>query len=254
MGKITRIDTEFTNSSLPILIDYDTGSLEQEILGVASLRGFIDATDDKYINYDGGKVASIVDRTGNGLTFTQSNTALMPEIVKSVINDVQALYLDGSKYLESVGFFSDEKKQSVVAFLLPSGVGESSSIFLSDLNNLNKNFYLNNSQLRAFGGSVTLDESAANSKLINYICAFDTNKNKATLLNGENKSVGSMGGVIMASSNAYLGKWAQQTTNAYQGYVGHIMIFDEDISENKYILNLLNEYARRRYRTPFWNS
>ncbi|MFC3716793.1 hypothetical protein ACFONC_11590 [Luteimonas soli] len=250
MGKIIRLDTKFTGANMPKLVDYDYSALEAEILSYPTLRGFFDASD---VVVSGSSIMQINDRSGNDRHFVQANTELAP--VVSSVNGVPSAYFDGSREMLSSGLFSGKNEQSVNMFLHAPGSWSGSCIVLSDRLSADQNFYIAPTAVAALDAGATLAIASIKTKLINYMCGFNIDDGTAVLYGDGSSDIGTVGGVAAPSGDANLGRWTDsQAGNKYVGHLGHLAVFDEDLSKNAYLRSLLDEYAASKYRMSSWSA
>lgn len=250
MGQIIRLDTQFDNNNLKQLVDYDVSRLVSDITKIATLRAFYDCTDVSKMTIADGKVTQLNDISGNALHFVQSSTVLAPVYDQSALDGVGALRFSGAQSMLSNQLFSTSQTRTVVIFLRVGQDVTGTRIIMSAKSSANENFYKTQTNIKALGGALTTDITDANAKKIHYMCAYDA-INKTATLYGDNKSSSTESmnyGVV--SGGVYIGRWADgydSSNNNFSGSIGHIMVFDEDLSKNDVVRRLLNEYVTRKY-------
>lgn len=252
MGQVIRLDTSFNNNNLKKLIDYNFEDIKSQILSLPTLRAFYDATDTSTMTFGaGGAVTQLKDLSANALHFVQATTSKAPTHSTAGLNGVGGLYFNGSQSMKAAGLFSGSAKGTVVVLMNASGsTTNASKIVFSDAAQQSKAFYAQNTQLLAFNANVSLPVSSVNTKILNFVTAYDSTSNTATIYAEGKSNAGAMSALGAPTGAANLGTWTDTlSNNNYIGYIGHVMIFDEDLSKNKVVRDLLTEYAKRKYRT-----
>lgn len=249
MGFIIRLNTTFTNARLPLFEDFDAASLEAQILSMPTLRAFWDPSSSAHRTVSSGKVTQLTDRSGHGHHFVQATLGSAPALAAGVLNGKDGIQFTEAEEMTATGVFGSNV-QTVVALLYPTGVTGASAIFLSDKNSNRKNFYVGNAtKLRALSGGAELDVPSLSARLVNYMVGFNITGNVSRLYGAGGSVTGTVGSQLTTAGDAYLGRWSvDQSGNKYSGYIGQVLVFDEDIGVNSALRSLLNEYALRKYK------
>lgn len=251
MGQVIRLDTSFNNNNLKKLIDYNFEDIKSQILSLPTLRAFYDATDVGNLVVSGGKVTQLKDLSVNNLHFNQPVTAKAPNHSAAAFGNIGGLYFNGLQSMKAAGLFSGSAKGTIVIFMHATGLTTGASkIIFSDAARQDKAIYAQNAQLLAFNAKTTMALTGVDSKYLNFVTAYDGTNDTATIYADGKSSAGAMSGAGAPTGAANLGTWTDTlSSNNYIGYIGHVMVFDEDLSKNKVVRDLLTEYAKRKYRT-----
>lgn len=247
MGQIIRLDTKFQGERLKKLIEYDVSGVLADLLNVSTLRAFYDCTDVSTMTLGaGGKVTQLNDISGNNKHFLQSNTALAPTFTELAIGRTNGISFNGAQYMRATDLFSASEERTVVILFYVGQEVAGNNMMMSAAGDLNENFYKKNTGTSALSGSVNLSIANINNKIINGIYAY----NKTTKVSNIYADGTNISGTVLTTKagDVNLGRWADSNSTAmFTGNIGHIMVFDEDLSKNKIIRDLVNEYALRKY-------
>lgn len=250
MGQIVRLNESLNGTGLQKLVSYDTSKIRDELLKVTTLRGFYDLTDTSSMTLSGGNVSQIRDLSGNNLHFNQVNTANNPTYTASAFGGAGGLSFNGNQHLLANSLFSASKVRTIALFIRARGTGN--RIILGKKTATTENIYASNGSIKLISGSVVLKTDIHEYSNINIIGAYDATSGSGYLsadnISTSNISEGITPGVVFAD-DVYIGRWADRATGSqFVGDIGHVMVFDEDLSKNAAVRNLIAEYSMRKYQ------
>lgn len=249
MGSIIRLNTQFNNNKLQTLQDYNTDTLKAQILALPTLRAFYDATDRTTMQLTGNRVTQLNDQSINQLHFVQSNTTNSPTYDAQAFGHTGGLVFSGNQWLTAANLFGGKQIGSIVVFA--KGANPGLSIIISSASNTAIALYTRENAIVALNGGTGITAPNAHIRPTNITLSYDTTKKYANIEPSYEHSdtANSSGGVSINVSAANLGRWANNNESGkYIGNIGHVMMFDEDLSANQAVLDLVNEYAKRKYR------
>lgn len=257
MGNITRLNTVFSNNKLPALIDRDVSAIEAEILKHKNLQGFWDFSDKSTMMMSGTSITRVSDKSTKGRNLTTS-LATAPTLDNFVLGNMPSAFFDGSKHFETTEnvFQANWKNMTIVAFAMKhKATRPANTILVSPKTSPNIGIYTNNVSLSS-SGVISLNLGTLVGKPLNIINTSDFALEKTVIRtpNEVNQAVHANRDCV--DSPLYVGKWADSgnpnTAISWNGYIGHVMIFDTDLELDPIFMNTLFEYARRKYGTPSW--
>lgn len=248
MGSIIRLNTVFNNAKLKTLQDYDTDTLKQQILALPTLRAFYDATDKANMTMSGNLVTRLNDLSANQLHFVQTTTSNAPSYDEQAFGHVGGLVFRGGEWLTANNLFNARQVGSIVVFA--KGDKGGLNVIMSSASNASVAIYTRDGSIMALNGGVGIGARHANIMPTNIVLSYNTTQNTAVINPGymHTVSASAAGGVRIANENVNLGRWSNTKTEMYAGKIGHVMMFDEDLSKNQAVLDLVQEYAKRKYR------
>lgn len=250
MGSIIRLNTTFNNAKLKTLQDYDTDTLKQQILSLPTLRAFYDATDKTTMTISGNLVTRLNDLSANQLHFVQTTTSNAPSYDEQAFGHVGGLVFGGNHWLTANDLFKSTSQGSIVAFI--KGDQASNNIFFAPTTHKTFNFYLRANDILFVSGASSINETHIGLKAQQIIASYDTVRNTAQIISSATDAQSQRNNDPITrppDSPAYLGRWSDgQEAGKFVGKIAHLMIFDEDLSKNQAVLDLVQEYAKRKYR------
>lgn len=251
MGHIIKLNTTFTAGSLPKLVDYDTSDLEARIIAMPNLVAFFDATSDEWRTVtDAGKVTKLVNRGKKGGDLIASDS-LAPSISHGIFSGTDGVEFSAAEGMTATGVFSGLSHYSIVVFLRPKSTINTYSIILSsNSSNMQAMYVRSNSTLSALSGGISLPIPSIIGRDLHAMLNYDSVNHTARLTGGGNTVTAVVSENIKPMSGSLLlGNWPAEG-NRYSGYIGHVMVFEGDISKYTQFTDLLDEFARRKYRLP----
>lgn len=249
MGSIIRLNTVFNNAKLKTLQDYNTDEIKSQLLSLPTLRAFYDATDVSTMTMSNNIVTKLNDQSANQLHFVQANTANAPTYDAQAFGHTGGLVFSGNQWLTATNFFASKQVGSIVIFA--KGASANLNILLSSATSATIALYTRDGVVSGLNGGTGVRADNAHIRPTNYVLAYDTAASKAQIILPYDYTVISNhnGNTTINTSNAFLGRWSLSKEDAkYIGNIGHIMMFDEDLSKNQAVLALVQEYAKRKYR------
>ena len=248
MGQIVRLNESFSGTGLQKLVSYDTSKIRDELLKVTTLRGFYDFTDTSSMTMSGTSISQINDLSGNNLHFKQVAAANNPTYAPSAFNGVGGVSFSGNKYLLADSLFSASKVRTVIVFVRARGAGN--RIIIGKPSSATENLYVANGSVKIISGDVTIVTDVHEYSDVHIIGAYDgVNGDGYLSVNQLSQTVtGTLNKAAVSADSVYVGRWSDSKSDSfYVGDIGHVMVFDEDISKNIALLNLIKEYAFRKY-------
>lgn len=247
MGKLIRLDTNFSGAGFPKLVDYDFARYRDQLLAYPTLRGFFDAAQ---VVTTSGRVTQMTDLSGNGRHFVQATTSLAP--AASTINGQPGVYFDGTREMKAAGLFSGANEQSVAMMIYAPDAAADAMMVMAEASLGSYNFYVRSNRINAISGGNTLFIDVAGT-LLHYKAGWNSQADTSTLYGNELSNVGDTAQKPAPAGAANLGRWSDSNNTAkFIGHIGYVAVFDEDISKNAYLRRLLDTYARSRFRTTDW--
>lgn len=249
MGQIVRLNESFSGTGLQKLVSYDTSKIRDELLKVTTLRGFYDLTDTSNMTLSGASVTQVNDLSVNALHFKQAVTASAPTFNAAAFGGAGGLAFNGSQWLTATNLFSSSKVRSVALFFRTKAMG--TLIILSRADATYENAYVGTGHISLVSGVSRINTDIHDYQNINYIAAYDGTTKGSTLyantLTASNTADITANGI--KAGNVNLGRWSDTNeTSKFVGDIGHVMIFDEDLSKNAAVRNLIAEYSMRKYQ------
>ena len=100
------------------------------------------------------------------------------------------------------------------------------------------------------GGGASTRANHAHIRPTNIILSYNAARNFAVIQTNHEHTVSNStsGNANIPSGHVNLGRWTDSRAEMYVGKIGHVMMFNEDLSKNQAVLDLINEYAKRKYR------
>lgn len=257
MGNITRLNTVFSNSKLPALIDRDVAAIEAEILKHKNLQGFWDFSDKSTMLMSGTSITRVSDKSTKARNLTAA-LATAPKIDNFALGNMPSAFFDGSSHFETEDnlFQASWKNMTIVVFAMKhKTTTPSNTILVSPKTSPHIGVYTNNTGLSS-SGVIGLSLGNLIGKPLNIINVSDFSLEKTTLRTPNAVNQTTHANRDCVDSPLYVGKWADSgnpnTAINWNGYIGHVMIFDADLELDPIFTNTLFEYARRKYGTPSW--
>lgn len=258
MGNITRLNTVFSNNKLPALIDRDVSAIEAEILKHKNLQGFWDFSDKSTMMMSGTSITRVSDKSTKGRNLTTS-LATAPTLDNFVLGNMPSAFFDGSKHFETSEnvFQASWKNMTIVVFAMKyKATTPGNTILVSTKTYPKIGVYAQNSGIVSNGGVSPLVINNLIGKPLNIINTSDFTLEKTTIRTPNAVSQTVHANRDCVDSPLYVGKWADSGNPSvainWNGYIGHVMIFDTDLELDPIFMNTLFEYARRKYGTPSW--
>lgn len=246
-GQIIRVKGTFANPNLPKLTDLDTSSILKEILAHPACRSFYDFTDQSKLTIENGKITGATDLKGVG-SFVATSSELAPKFVTTALNGTGGAFFDGSEGILR-DFFSGNASQSVdMGFQALSMTG--TQIILCEADNSQRNIYYTSSQLSVYGGGKRVGWAGEQRYKINRVLSINNADTEIKVfLNGVAGEITNSVQQGSATGDASLGRNTPLSAANYaNAYVGHVAVFDADVSNDSYLSNLLKEYHLRKYQ------
>lgn len=247
MGSIIRLNTVFNNAKLKVLQDYNTDEIKSQLLSLPTLRAFYDATDVSTMTMSNNIVTKLNDQSANRLHFVQSNTANAPTYNAQAFGHTGGLVFGGNQWLTATNFFGAKQVGSIVIFA--KGNSSELNVLLSSNSMTALACYTRQGGIGAFSGATWARSQTAYIEPTNFVFAYDATAKIGNIIT--HNSTPDMSGIniTIVRSTANLGRWTDSSTSGnYIGNIGHVMMFDEDLSKNQAVLALVQEYAKRKYR------
>ncbi|MBE0441413.1 hypothetical protein EI164_04950 [Psychrobacter sp. FME13] len=249
MGQIVRLNESFSGAGLQKLVSYDTSKIRDELLKITTLRGFYDLTDTSNMTLSGASVTQVNDLSANALHFKQAVTASAPTFNAAAFGGAGGLAFNGSQWLQAVNLFSGSKIRTIVLFFRAKKSG--TLILLSRAADTYENAYIGDTHISVISGFGRIDTDIQSYKNINYIGAYDATTGQAKVYANELSSTNNDPFTIsrVAAGAVNLGRWSDANeASKFVGDIGHVMVFDEDLSKNAAVRNLIAEYSMRKYQ------
>lgn len=246
MSSIIRLNTTFNNAKLKTLQDYNTDTLKQQILSLPTLRAFYDATDKATMTMSGNLVTHLNDLSENKLHFVQSDLANAPSYDEQAFGHVGGLKFMGGQVMKSRGLLSGKTTGTVVIFA--KGDSNTLNVLISSAKSTVPTIYTRENSAGALSGTVVCRETDVHIKPTQLALSYDNTKQTAQLNTNEQYNANTSGNVAITANDVNLGAWADGRAERYIGKIGHVMFFDEDLSKNQAVFDLVQEYAKRKYR------
>ena len=246
-GQIIRVKGTFTNANLPKLTDLDTSSILKEILAHPACRSFYDFTDQSKLTLESGKIIKATDLKSVG-SFVATSSELAPKFVTTALNGTGGAFFDRNEGMLR-NFFSGATNQTVdVGCQVLSLTGTQILLCESDLSQ--NNLYYNGSQISIAGGSKRINWSGEQRLKINRVTGvYTANLAPKILLNGVAGDITGTTFHKAPDGDATLGRNLLASDANYANiYIGHVAVFDADVSNDSYLNNLLKEYHLRKYK------
>lgn len=236
----------------PTLITYDSDKYRAQIAKLPSCRAIYEFCNLSSITKDdSNRVSQVNDLGPNALHLTATGDDRPTLVSGAVAGSFPAVYFDGTNKLQGE-FFSGAERITVAISLLATGSTDSTSrVFLSDAGAAQPNWICTSTQLRMlttdviatisspsttfFQPKFTLDGVAAVGRI--YPSTGTTNSFDA-LTRPKPSGAGNVGHWDDAAADG----------NNYIGYVGHMVVLDEDVTNNPAVNTLLDDYFQRLFR------
>lgn len=260
MGQLVRLNTVFANQDLPVIIDRNIAVIEAEIRALPSLRAFWDFGDSSVRTMSGDKITRIADKSavGNHLT---AEIALAPTLDGSILGGASSAYFDVNHGMTSSfsAFETATGKLTFVAFAMKSeATNPANTVLLCGKSNATVSVYTNNNNIAINSANLFLTSSETIvGKPLSIVASTDFTTHKSTIQDDYRKTSGTdLTARKLKSEPIYIGKWTDgadtSRASGWKGYIGHVMVFDGYLEDNQYVVDLLLEYARRKYNTAAW--
>ena len=247
MGSIIRLNTTFNNAKLKTLQDYDASLIKEQILALPTLRAFYDATDSETMTLSGNLVTQLKDLSPNQLHFTQvTNNA--PSYDAKAFGHTGGLVFTGAQWLTANHLLNGQQVGSVVIFA--KGDSDALNVLISSSTHATVALYTRSNAIGAMNGGAVARANHAHIRPTNIILSYNAAKNFAVIQTDHEYPVSNStsGNVNIPSGHVNLGRWSDSRAEMYVGKIGHVILFNEDLSKNQAVLDLINEYAKRKYR------
>lgn len=250
-GLLIRVPGSFNNPALPRLVDYDVTQMRAQITNLPGLRAFYDFTDPAQITKDGANLVSQVnDLSGNDRHATASG-ADRPTFVPGAINGIPMLQFSGAQKLLVADLFSGGAKLTVAMGIYASTSDGTSRMLLADADDNGPNFYLGSNIFRSFNADAELVVSNLKTRITAPI--FTANKTSGPMQISIYEGADEVSDTTvrpMPVGGANIGGWNDAvTSNRYMGFMGHLIVLDQDASESQTMRDIFAEYSLRKYRT-----
>lgn len=246
MGTLIRLAETFNNGSLPQVTDYDSTGLLAALKAHASVQAMYDFTDSSTMVIADDLVSSVTDISGNGHTLTAAGSD-RPEFVADGLGANGGLLFNDNK-MTCADLWSGADRVSVSALLYATGHDATSRIYLSDASDTFNSFYISGTaNLTAYSADIFRTESALATTLYHMLTCVDHVADTISIRTQNGVTTGSTTRAKQ-SGGGNVGAWADaQAGNKYRGLLGHLFIFNEDLSDNDPVRTWVMEYTRRKY-------
>lgn len=249
MGQIVRLNESLNGTGLQKLVSYDTSKIRDELLKVTTLRGFYDLTDTSNMTLSGASVTQVNDLSVNALHFKQAVTASAPTFNAAAFGGAGGLAFNGSQWLTATNLFSSSKIRTIVLFFRAKSSG--TLILLSRASDAYENAYIGDTHISVLSGLGRIYTDIQSYQNINYVAAYNETIKSSTLYanNLTASNTADISANRIKAGNVNLGRWSDTNEAAkFVGDIGHVMVFDEDLSKNAAVRNLIAEYSMRKYQ------
>jgi hypothetical protein len=247
IGRITRLPIRTNNTSLPVLIEYDTTDILNQILGHPTLRAFFDFTDATTMSLSAGLINSITDLSGKALVASASGSE-RPTYDAAAVNGQPAATFSAAQKMVATDLFSGSTKLSVAAAIYSRASDNTSRMYVATATDQFGNYYAGGDVLRSHAADVSLSVPNLRNRMVNVVSTLDDDSNALHLYADGLDATGVLTRAL-PTGTASIGAWHDAvTTNRFDGHIGYLAVFDEDLAGNDTIRGLLEEYTARRWR------
>ncbi|MCL7711497.1 hypothetical protein LQU74_02945 [Actinobacillus pleuropneumoniae] len=262
MGHIIRLNTVFSNKNLPAIVDRDTESLESIILNHPNLQGFWDFSDLRTLTLVGSSITKVTDKSKNKISLVApADTA--PELDSLTLKNMASGYFNGNKFMtsEDIVFKNNWKENTIVIFAQKPIVTQNPEITILVSRKKTSSYvvYVDNRSIALNAGRARIiGDNVITGKPLNIIAStvFETNESHLRTPNAYNANA--RPALTAADDHVFVGRWWDdydaKTASNWNGYIGHVMIFDKNLEKEPIFMDLLLEYSRRKYGTPLWDK
>lgn len=259
MGQIIRLNTVFSNRNLPAIVDRDVSALEATILKHPNLQGFWDFGDKSTLTLSSNKITKILDKSANANPLIAISD-VAPTLDNLTLKGISSGYFAGSQYLvsENTAYKSTWAEMTMVVFALKPEATSSpaATILASRKTTSSYALYMDNGSVSLNAGRAKFLVDTVVGKPLNIIASTVFETNESILRTPENLATGVRANLKAEDDYLYLGRWYDGADESHaapwKGYIGHIMMFDKNLEKDPIFMDLLFEYARRKYATPLW--
>jgi hypothetical protein len=243
-----------TNTALPTFKSYDYMPLRSALQAVPSNRAQLDFTDpDQRVLEDTNRIAQVSDLSRYENHAIAADTE-RPNLVADAIHDTQGRpILEGAEFDGSMGMTvasllrGQPRITAAFLFRAPNADG-TSRMLASDGDTASQNFYLTDTSVRMYSAVPSLtgiNPTVGTNWAI--FCADHSTDDMRIISN-----LGTVSGantVAPLTGDFHIGKWATgQSDNRLIGNLADVMVFEEDLSTNDTVLNLVRDYFTRKAR------
>lgn len=256
MGQIIRLNTVFTNKKLPVFLDRDVSMLEAELKAHPNLQAFWDFSDVGALKLTGDKIVQVADKSVFGRHLT-ADVGVAPTFNQYVLGGVPSAFFDGATAMQSIDNVLNARwsKLTYVIFLTKTETTTTNTIAIVGNTNAYVSVYISNSDIAANSGAVRIKQPVIGTPL-DIITSYDFKSARSAIITPEGKATEQGTKRTLTDNKLYLGKWSDGANpdrgQNFKGYVGHVMVFNDYIADDPLMIDLLQEYARRKYGTPIW--
>lgn len=260
MGHIIRLNTVFSNKNLPSIVDRDVSAIEATILAHPNLQGFWDFGDKSTLTITSNKITKVADKSRNNNPLIATSD-VSPSLDNLTLKGVSSAYFAGGQYLvsEQPVYKSVWKELSMAVFALkPNAKTTPAQLMLASRKTVSSYglyFDDNNIALNAGRARIKTQNSLAGQPL-NVIASTVYDTNASYLRTPYQYNFGVRENLRAEDDYLYIGRWwdgaDEATVGRWQGYVGHVIMFDKNLENDPIFMDLLLEYGRRKYGTPLW--
>lgn len=256
MGQIIRLNTVFTNKKLPVFLDRDVSMLEAELKAHPNLQAFWDFSDVASLKLTGDKIVQVTDKSAFGRHLV-ADAGVAPTLNQYVLGGVPSAFFDGTAAMQSVDSVLNARwsKLTYVIFLTKTETTTTNTIAMVGNTNAYVSVYLSNAEIAANSGALRLKQPVIGTPL-DIITSYDFKTARSTIITPEGKATEQGAKRTLTDNKLYLGKWSDGANpdrgQNFKGYVGHVMVFNDYLGDDPLMIDLLQEYARRKYGTPMW--
>ena len=244
-----KLGRKLNNPALPVFKSWDYRPLLDALTRVPSLASFHTFTEESLVTKDGSNLVSAVEDLGpNGRTLTATGTD-RPVFSPAGFSHLPSVLFDGTKKLENPNMFDGSEKLSIACAIWAEGNDGVSRIIVSDATDTGPNFYLGPNIYRVYSADVVRDEPLLATSPTWGIGAVDHVADTISLYTRTGVTTDDTIRVKPVGEGN-IGAWSDSigTSNRYIGHLGDILIFNEDLSQNETVRNLVIEYFTRKYR------
>ena len=245
-GQIVRVKGTFSRGNLPKLSDFDTSFLLQEILKHESCKHFYDLSNTSAMVLEDGKAVSISDlKGGNPITAT---LAQAPTYDQTLFGGRGGLVFSGAQRMLGNGLFQETTTTINVSFQANAANGANNFILIPTVGTSGGSLYFNNNAIRSFSAGL-FKNTESTFKRTNLSNIYKPDLLFKTTINEEVLAMTAAGQAYhMVKENSVLNVGSSATPASYGNFnLGHIAIFETDISTDAYLFELVNEFHKRQY-------
>ena len=243
-GQIVRVKGKFNNSNLPKLSDFDTSALLKEILNHSACESFYDLTDATKMTLSDGLILAVQDlKGGNDLVAT---LARAPTFNLSVFSGRGGAVFNGAQRMTATGIFSGGDCSVLASVQITENSGNG-LVFMPLDGIAGGNLYASTAGWKSFSGALAYNPPSMYKRtLVSNIYRVDLKHKQIIDENILINASGASAHLPVPASVLNIGATAVPDL-FLKGIIGHIAVFNIDITSDQYLLNLLHEFHKRQY-------